>query len=254
MKRCPACQRTYQDNQNFCQTDGTRLEEAEQSLSELQKTMLAPPAPPPVSRDLPPTQYYNPDAPQSSNAPPTPYQPTPQWNAPGYPPNQSWGPSGSQTTQDGKPALIGGLITGVLSALSIIGAAFTRTAGASLAPCCSLWAALGGALAAYLMIKSSTRPVRPGEGAIKGLKAGAIGAVLYSGGLIIAYLISRYAVLMMPGTNMSLRYYLYRLGGPTAANQVIVIMLSFIFGFGLLMIASAVGGMIGVAVFEKRKG
>src|SRR5256885_6514815 len=164
MKRCPACQRTFDDSQNFCQTDGTRLEEIGQTGPELQKTMLAPP-PPQSSRDLQPTQYDNPHAPQWNNA-----QPQPQWQGPNYPPqNPSWNAPVSQT--GGKPALIGGLLIGVLSALSIVGAALGHTAGANLAPCCSLFAALGGALAAYLLIKSSARPVRTGEGALKGLKA-----------------------------------------------------------------------------------
>lgn len=65
-----------------------------------------------------------------------------------------------------RPALFGGLLAGVLSALPIIGAANI---------CCCLWAVVGGLLAGYLYINNSPQPIRTGDGALVGLFAGAIG-------------------------------------------------------------------------------
>ena len=66
-----------------------------------------------------------------------------------------------------KPALLGGLIVGVLSAIPFINY------------CCCIWSIGGGVLAAYLYIKSSQTPVAMGEGAMVGGMAGAVGAVIY---------------------------------------------------------------------------
>jgi len=53
-----------------------------------------------------------------------------------------------------KPALLGGLIVGLLSAIPFINY------------CCCIWAIGGGALAGFLYIKSSPTPVPTGDGAI----------------------------------------------------------------------------------------
>src|ERR1044072_5245681 len=65
-----------------------------------------------------------------------------------------------------KPALIGGVILGVLSALPLV------------QTCCCIWALVGGLIAANMYIKSSPNPVTPADGAIVGAIAGAIGSVL----------------------------------------------------------------------------
>ncbi len=68
-----------------------------------------------------------------------------------------------------QPALIGGLIVGVLSSLPVVNIGNY---------CCCLWALLGGALAAKLLIDRSPQPVKPGDGAAIGAMAGGIGAVI----------------------------------------------------------------------------
>src|SRR5436853_2087023 len=67
----------------------------------------------------------------------------------------------------GQPALIGGLVMGVLSSLPLINAANL---------CCCLWVVAGGAVAAYLLQQNQTLPITPGDGALVGLFAGIIGA------------------------------------------------------------------------------
>src|SRR5689334_2371210 len=66
-----------------------------------------------------------------------------------------------------KPALLGGLIVGLLSALPFINY------------CCCIWAIGGGLLAGMLYIKASPTPVPTGEGAIVGALAGVVGGVIY---------------------------------------------------------------------------
>ena len=68
-----------------------------------------------------------------------------------------------------KPALIGGVVLGILSVIP-----FVNFANA----CCCLWAILGGLLATHLYVKSSPTPVNAGDGAIVGALAGLIGGVI----------------------------------------------------------------------------
>lgn len=70
-----------------------------------------------------------------------------------------------------QPSLLGGLFVGVLSALPII------SAGNCL---CCLWVVSGGVLAAYLLQQDQPTPIEAGDGALVGLFAGLIGAVLSS--------------------------------------------------------------------------
>lgn len=67
-----------------------------------------------------------------------------------------------------QPALLGGLAMGVLSALPLI----------SVLNCCCAWILFGGGLAAYLMQQNHPEPITPGDGALVGLLAGLVGAVV----------------------------------------------------------------------------
>src|SRR5260370_25414316 len=68
------------------------------------------------------------------------------------------------------PALIGGLVLGILSAIPVVN--FGNL-------CCCLWVLIGGAVAARMLIsRSPVFPVRAGEGAAVGALAGAIGSVV----------------------------------------------------------------------------
>lgn len=69
-----------------------------------------------------------------------------------------------------RPAALGGLFIGILSALPIIGWANC---------CCCLWIVTGGVLAAYLAGLNQTVSVTPGEGAIVGAAAGVVGAFVW---------------------------------------------------------------------------
>ena len=68
-----------------------------------------------------------------------------------------------------KPALMGGLVMGVLSALP----------GVSLGNCCCCaWLVSGGLLAAYMLQSGTPEPITMGDGALVGLLAGLFGAVV----------------------------------------------------------------------------
>jgi len=69
-----------------------------------------------------------------------------------------------------QPAILGGLVIGILSALPIVNMGNC---------CCCLWVTSGGVLAAYLLQASSRGPIDPGDGALVGLLAGLVGAVVF---------------------------------------------------------------------------
>ncbi len=148
-----------------------------------------------------------------------------------------------------KPALIGGLIVGLLSAIP-----FVNIANA----CCCAWAIIGGIVATYLYVKNSANPVTPGEGATLGAMAGGIGAVVY---VIVGVPLS----LVLGNTMVNAISGMVAQSDPSQAEAIRAQMAasgasigSAIFGgiisLVLLTIFATVGGLIGVAIFEKRKG
>src|SRR4051794_36719437 len=69
-----------------------------------------------------------------------------------------------------QPAIFGGLVMGVLSALPIVSAGNL---------CCCLWIVSGGVVAAYLLQQNQPAPITQGDGALVGLLAGLAGAFVY---------------------------------------------------------------------------
>lgn len=144
-----------------------------------------------------------------------------------------------------KPAIIGGVILGVLSAIPAVNT------------CCCIWALVGGLIAANMYIKASPNPATPADGAIVGAIAGAIGAVLIIVVGIPLQLIFGAAMMSMMGN-------VIQNADPSQAAQLQQAMAG---GLGIgrailnalmysvtAVIFSAVGGLLGVALFEKRKG
>ena len=74
-----------------------------------------------------------------------------------------------------QPALLGGILIGVLSALPFVGT------------CCCLWVIAGGVLTTYLLQERSALPVTAGDASVAGLLAGVIGAFVSTAvGMIIS--------------------------------------------------------------------
>jgi hypothetical protein len=146
-----------------------------------------------------------------------------------------------------QPALIGGVVIGVLSALPLISIGNC---------CCGAWILFGGGLAAYLMQQNHPEPILISDGAIVGMFAGVVGAfVNLVLSIPLSLLMGQFQAQIF--RNMSgngeypyeLRRYFEMLAeGPTAA--------SFVFGFVAMLIFGTVfgtlGGLFGTLMFRKQ--
>ena len=147
-----------------------------------------------------------------------------------------------------QPAVLGGVLIGVLSALPIVSAGNL---------CCCLWVLLGGAVAAYLLQQNQSTPLSVGDGAIVGMLAGLVGAVV---GTVLTI-----PVLLMFGPLQA--EYMARildnpeippeakqaLGNFMPSGGVSVMWLMFTLFFSLVVdaIFGTLGGMLGALFFKK---
>lgn len=148
-----------------------------------------------------------------------------------------------------KPALIGGVAIGLLSVIPFVSMANL---------CCCLWAILGGMLATYLYVKNSATPVNAGDGAILGGLAGLVGAA-------ISVILGVPIALAMGPTMRNMIVSLLQNVDPQQAEMmrrqfeasgdaIAPLIIQSLIGAVLLFIFAIVGGLIGVPIFEKRKG
>ena len=145
-----------------------------------------------------------------------------------------------------KPAIIGGVVTGLLSIIPILNLGNV---------CCCLWAILGGLLATFLYVKSSPVAAGPGDGAIVGALAGAVAAVIIvilgipisiiAGGITRGLLLS-----IMESVNPS-QAEMFR-AQMVAGESIIGAIVNGIILAVLVVIFSTLGGLIAVPIFEKR--
>jgi hypothetical protein len=131
------------------------------------------------------------------------------------------------------PALIGGAILGILSSIPIV------------QYCCCIWAIGGGALAVMMYIKKTPTPVSIGEGAMLGALAGLIGGVIY---FVLASIIS-----LLVGT-AAIEAAIRQTGANVPFSGIALIIIGAFIGAVCLVGLGTVGGLIGVPIFEKRKG
>jgi hypothetical protein len=148
-----------------------------------------------------------------------------------------------------KPALIGGVLLGLLSVIPFVNA---------LNICCCLWAILGGMLASYLYVKNSPTPVSAGDGAILGALAGLIGAAI---SLILGIPISYAMGPTMRNLMISLlenvdrqQAEMMRQRLELAGDAIAPLIINALILAVMLFFFSVIGGLIGAALFEKRKG
>jgi hypothetical protein len=146
-----------------------------------------------------------------------------------------------------KPAIIGGVVLGILSVIPFVNWANI---------CCCLWAILGGALASYLYIKASPVPATPGDGAILGAMAGLVGAVI---AVVIGIPVSILTSGLITGIMVSLMENIDRSQAEMmrermiAGQTVVGAIVNGIILAVLLVIFSTLGGLVGIPIFEKRK-
>lgn len=142
-----------------------------------------------------------------------------------------------------QPAFLGGLFSGILSALPLV----------SIGNCCCLWVIGGGVLASYLMLQRSPAESAPGDGLAVGLLAGVLGAFIFVVLSIpidifmgpiqrrIVEQVFRSAGEMPPGLQEMLR---------DTGFTVMSVIAKLVFG-AIMIVFSAVGGLIGVVIFRR---
>ena len=145
-----------------------------------------------------------------------------------------------------QPALIGGLVMGVLTGLPIVSAGNL---------CCCLWVIAGGVIAAYVLQQNEPAPITPGDGAIVGLLAGIVGAFVY---LIVSVPVS---FLVAPMERIVVQRFIERMGDvPPEFREFasrgfgtgLRLMLGFLFWLVVGAGFSTIGGIIGQAIFQKK--
>jgi hypothetical protein len=148
-----------------------------------------------------------------------------------------------------KPALIGGVVIGVLSVIPFVSAANL---------CCCLWAILGGLLATYLYVKNSPTPASAGDGAVLGVIAGAIGAVIYVViGIPIALAMGptmRNMIVSLMQNIDQRQAEMMRQQFEAQGNAVAPLIIQSLVIAALIFVFAILGGLLGVPIFEKRKG
>jgi hypothetical protein len=132
-----------------------------------------------------------------------------------------------------KPALLGGLIVGLLSAIPFINY------------CCCIWAIGGGLLAGFLYVKSSPTPVPTGDGAIVGALAGVVGGLIY---LVLGLPIA----LLFGAAEMEAQF--RRSGIQMPFSGTLLLVFGAFIGALCLLVLATLGGLLSIPIFEKRKG
>jgi len=153
-----------------------------------------------------------------------------------------------------KPALIGGVLLGIVSSLPVIG---------WLNCACCAWVVAGGFLAAYLYVKDSSAPVTLGRGTALGLATGAIGGAIYILFSIPLFLMTvggskagaleqiRQRVEQLPNLPPETRDAFRNLSLQSNTLMLIVALCAIVI-LAIYCLFAMMGSAIGVAVFEKR--
>jgi hypothetical protein len=154
----------------------------------------------------------------------------------------------------GQPALIGGAIIGVLSALPVIAAGTL---------CCCMWVIGGGAVAAYVLQQNHSTPITPGDGALVGLLAGLVGALVqFVIAIPIGMMVAPFERVMlgriveMAGTMPpEMRDAIERYSSPDRQFGIAAMMaardFALIVGLFVGAIFATIGGLIGAMIFKK---
>ena len=141
------------------------------------------------------------------------------------------------------PALVGGVVLAGLSTVPLIHVG------------CCLWGMVGGGLATYMLVRRSpAQRVMSSDGALTGMLAGVFGSLIY--------LLVNIPIVLTGWANgiEQLRDQARDQADPKAQaimNQIVGFLAAFVLWliFALVAVGMAtLGGVIGVALFEKRKG
>jgi hypothetical protein len=152
---------------------------------------------------------------------------------------------GNITISKTQPAIIGGLVMGVLSALPIIAVGNV---------CCCLWVVSGGVVAAYVLQQNDPAPITAGDGAIAGLMAGILGAFVYLAlsipiTLLVAPMQRALLDRLMDSGTMPPEF---RDAMTSYVGGMVGLAISFFTTLIAGVIFATLGGLIGAAIFRKR--
>jgi len=159
------------------------------------------------------------------------------------------------TTSFTQPALVGGLVMGVLSALPIVYLGNI---------CCCLWVISGGIVAAYVFQENHPAPMTVGDGALAGLLAGLVGAVVHLVlsipiDIVMAPLERNFAqrlIDMMGPMPPEMRDLIDRIQQQQMDRGVVFVLIRRVIGFVVMLFIGAafstIGGVIGAAIFQKK--
>lgn len=151
-----------------------------------------------------------------------------------------------------QPALLGGLVLGLGSVIP--GISYGNL-------CCCGWGIVGGGLAAYLLIRRSpVLPISKGEGASAGALAGVAGSLIYlivgvplsllQWNSVVAQMEQRAANVPDAASREMMTQIVATMQNHPVLIALVVWVVFAIVGIGV----AALGGLLGVAMFEKRKG
>jgi len=148
-----------------------------------------------------------------------------------------------------KPALIGGVLLGLLSAIPFVNWVNF---------CCCLWAIVGGLIASYMYVKNSATPVNAGDGAIVGALAGGIGAAIYVVvgiplSIVTGAAVRNIMINLLASLNPE-QASLIRTQMEAQGESIASAIIFGLIGAVVLIVFSVIGGLIGIPLFEKRKG
>jgi hypothetical protein len=151
-----------------------------------------------------------------------------------------------------QPALLGGLLLGVLSALPLVQAGNL---------CCCLWVLAGGATAAYLLQRGQAAPITFGDGAVVGFMAGLFGAVVWMAVSVPVELVMQPIRSMLTGRlpygselpdTAQLPEQARALVRALSENTALTFVLKGIATFFISTIFSTLGGLIGAGLFRAK--
>ncbi|MGI8919457.1 MAG: hypothetical protein ACR2H6_12740 [Pyrinomonadaceae bacterium] len=141
-----------------------------------------------------------------------------------------------------KPALLGGGALGLLLVITVVISSFVPFIG-----CCNcLWPIAAGVLATMFYVKGSATPATIADGAMVGAIAGVVGGLIYLViGLPLSFLINGVTAMDAQVRQMSPDF-------PIAGAALLIV--GGLIGFVIFVVLATLGGVLGIPIFEKRKG
>ena len=148
-----------------------------------------------------------------------------------------------------QPALLGGLVLGVLSVLPVVNIGNV---------CCCLWVVSGGAVAAYLLQKNQAAPIGAGDGAAVGLLAGVVGAVVWQVlqvpvSLAMGPLVARMTDRLLSAGDLPENVRpLFEMMRQNTGFSVVGFIIGAFFTLVVSIVFSTLGGLLGAALFRTK--